>query len=174
MALPKPHPGLVIAYDYLWHEPGAAAAAAAGPTAQRSDSTTPAQRSDSTTPAQRHDSTTPAQQPAALVLAVADEAGERLVTAAPIAAYPPGDPRDAIELPHATCRRLGLDFGNEGSDARHFVIVSEVNRFVWPGPDLRPVATRSASAFVYGVLPPRLFKRITAQLIGRWHARGSE
>ncbi|MDZ4736325.1 MAG: hypothetical protein SGJ07_08235 [Rhodospirillaceae bacterium] len=147
MALPKPHPGLVIAYDYQWCQPGHAA-----------------------------------QPPAALVLAVADQAGERLVTAAPITTDSPADPRDAIELPRATCRRLGLGVGLKGalgdsdtaSDARCFVIVSEVNRFVWPGPDLRPVATRSASAFVYGVLPPRLFKRITAQLIGRWHARDPE
>jgi hypothetical protein len=137
MALPKPHPGLVIAYAYLWHD------------ARR---------------AQERDAQ-PAPRPAAVVLAVADQDGERIVTAAPIAADPPDDPRDGLALPRTTRERLGLD------DTRRFVIVSEFNRFVWPGPDLRPVATRSASAFVYGVLSPRLFKRITAQLIGRWHAR---
>ncbi|MEX0808796.1 MAG: hypothetical protein WD044_08705 [Dongiaceae bacterium] len=162
MALPKPHPGLVIAYDYQWHDRSLAG----------------------------RDAALTERPPGAVVLAVADQAGERLVTAAPIATFPPADPRDAVELPRATCRRLGLDAktgggtgggpgdspkdNNDASDVRNFVIVSEVNRFVWPGPDLRPVATRSASAFVYGVLPPRLFKRITAQLIGRWHARDPE
>jgi hypothetical protein len=141
-ALPKPHPGLVIAYAYLWHDARRRAAEGAADSA--------------------------AQRPAAIVLAVHDEGGERIVTAAPLAADPPEDPRDGFALPRATRERLGLD------DTRGFVIVSELNRFVWPGADLRPVATRSASAFVYGVLPPRLFKRITAQLIGRWHARDPE
>ena len=34
----------------------------------------------------------------------------------------------------ATKRRLGLD------DARSWIMVTEGNRFAWPGPDLRPIA----------------------------------
>ena len=58
-----------------------------------------------------------------------------------------------MEIPQATKQRLRLD------DARSWVIVSEVNDFIWPGPDLRPVPD-NASRFDYGLLPPGLFRQI--------------
>ena len=61
----------------------------------------------------------------------------------------------AIEIPLATKRRLGLD------DAPSWVVVSEGNRFVWPGPDLRPI---DSDVFEYGFLPPALFQRVQAKL----------
>jgi hypothetical protein len=48
-------------------------------------------------------------------------------------AFPPSDPCEAIENPPATKRRLGLD------DERSWIVLTESNRFVWPGPDVRPV-----------------------------------
>jgi hypothetical protein len=39
-------------------------------------------------------------------------------------------------------------------------VVSEVNRFVWPGPDLRPVTRGDPERFDYGFLPPSLFRQI--------------
>ena len=49
---------------------------------------------------------------------------------------------------------MGLD------DARSWVVVTELNRFVWPGPDLRPVPPTDAGRFDYGPLPPNLFRTI--------------
>jgi hypothetical protein len=60
-------------------------------------------------------------------------------------------PEAAVEIPQATKRRLGLD------DGRSWVVVSEGNRFVWPGPDLRPIAPER---FDYGLLPPALFQQV--------------
>jgi hypothetical protein len=51
----------------------------------------------------------------------------------------------------ATKRRLGLD------EASSWVVLSEGNRFAWPGPDMRRV---TAGRFDYGFLPPALFTRI--------------
>src|SRR5665213_4149030 len=38
--------------------------------------------------------------------------------------------------------------------------VSEVNRFIWPGPDLRAVSRDEPERFEYGLLPPSLFRQI--------------
>ena len=43
-------------------------------------------------------------------------------------------------------------------DARSWVVLSEWNEFVWPGPDLRRVAENDE--FAYGMLSPGLFASI--------------
>ena len=60
-------------------------------------------------------------------------------------------------------RRLGLD------DQPSSAIVSEVNRLIWPGPDLRPIPG-SASQFAYGMLPPKPFDAIKEALSKRARA----
>lgn len=86
-----------------------------------------------------------------VVLAVTDAAGERVVTVVPVTHSEPASPDEAVEIPPATKRRLGLD------EARSWIVASEANRFVWPGPDLRPIAP---GRFDYGFLPPALFQRV--------------
>ena len=39
-------------------------------------------------------------------------------------------------------------------------MVSEINRFVWPGPDLRPISSAQPERFEYGFLPPGLFRLV--------------
>ena len=129
MALPAPHPGLVICYSYLWH-------------AEYQDGQDEGVK----------------DRPCAIVLTTSDEEGELIVTVVPLTRTAPADPEDAVEIPRATKKRLGLD--NEPS----WAVVSEVNRFVWPGPDLRPIPKQSPGRFDYGVLPPGLFKQITERL----------
>ena len=76
-------------------------------------------------------------RPCAIILTTREEAGETFVLVAPLTHAPPRRVEESVEIPPATKRRLGLD------PARSRVIVSEVNRFVWPGPDLRAIS-RSA------------------------------
>lgn len=104
-------------------------------------------------------------RPAVIVLTTKDTEGDTIVIVAPITHSAPSRPEDGIEIPAATKARLGLD------SERSWVVVSEVNRFVWPGPDLAPVPG-SPRRFDYGFLPPRLFKQITAQIVERARARG--
>jgi hypothetical protein len=47
--------------------------------------------------------------------------------------------------------RLRLD------DARSWVVLSEWNEFVWPGPDLRRLPGATDGSVAYGVLPAGLF-----------------
>ena len=103
-------------------------------------------------------------RPAVIVLTARDHEGDTIVIVAPVTHSAPGSPEDAIEIPAATKVRLGLD------SERSWVIVTEVNRFVWPGPDLAPVPG-NPRRFDYGFLPPRFFKNITSQIVDRARAR---
>ncbi|MGE0117036.1 MAG: hypothetical protein AB7S71_09395 [Dongiaceae bacterium] len=98
-------------------------------------------------------------RPCAIVLAKQDAAGDAVVTVVPITHSPPAA-EDGIEIPPRTRQRLGLD------DQPSWVVISEVNRFIWPGPDLRPIPG-SASQFAYGMLPPKLFDAIKEALLRR-------
>ena len=97
-------------------------------------------------------------RPCAIVLTAHDEEGDCVVTVVPVTHTPPDHPDDAVEIPPATKARLCLDA------ERSWIVVSEVNRFVWPGPDLRPVSRSEPDRFDYGLLPPSLFRVIKEKL----------
>lgn len=67
-------------------------------------------------------------------------------------------PREAIELPMDLKRRLRLDV------QRSWVVCSELNRFAWPGPDLRPVSRQWPGEFVYGALPAPFMRQVFERL----------
>lgn len=130
MSLPVPHPGLVISYSYLW--------------------------------ATEHDTGTEEgvkDRPCAIVAAQQIIEGREIITVVPITHSPPRDPVDAVEIPAALKKHLGLD------DARSWIMVTETNDFLWPGPDLRPVAGGGAGRFHYGTLPPRFFTHLRDKIM---------
>jgi hypothetical protein len=98
-------------------------------------------------------------RPCVVVLSVRDCSGDKVVTVAPITHSVPADHGVAVEIPLPTKVRLGLD------DERARVIVSEVNRFIWPGPDMAPIAGSVPKRVDYGFLPPRLFATVAARLL---------
>jgi hypothetical protein len=89
-------------------------------------------------------------RPCAIVVATAGEDGDTKVYVAPITHSQPDDPH-AVELPAAVKQRLGLD------GAPSWIVTSELNRFVWPGYDLRPVARDKPDVFAWGFLPVGIF-----------------
>ena len=80
MPLPRPVPGLVLRYSYLWREEYLK-----GLEEGRKD------------------------RPCAVILVVEDESGRQVVTVLPVTHSPPSDPSQALEIPVETKRRLGLD-----------------------------------------------------------------
>lgn len=100
-------------------------------------------------------------RPCAIVLSIINEDDERKVLVLPITHSPPERPDDAVEIPMPTKQRLGLD------SERSWIVISEVNEFVWPGPDLRPLPGRDESTIVHGVLPPKLFSYVRDQFLAR-------
>jgi hypothetical protein len=85
--------------------------------------------------------------------------GADVVRVLPITHAPPSDPADAVEIPPATKLRLGLDA------KRSWIVLTEANDFVWPGPDLRPAINGDPSTTAYGMLPPRLFTHLKQRII---------
>jgi hypothetical protein len=83
-----------------------------------------------------------------LAIVMTTEEGTPVVRVLPITHTPPAAPTDAIEIPGEVKARLRLDH------ERSWIVLTESNRFVWPGPDLRTVETDSG---YYGALTPGLF-----------------
>jgi len=128
--LPDPAPGLVLRYAYLWYDQH-----------------------------RRGQDEGSKDRPCVVVLSIASEDGETTVAVAPITHTAPRIAGEAVEIPDATRRRLGLD------GERSWVVVSEVNRFRWPGPDVRPVHPSRPGAYDYGFLPPGLFLQVRAGVV---------
>jgi hypothetical protein len=100
-------------------------------------------------------------RPCAIVMTVVDEDGDKDVLVLPITHSSPADPADAVEIPAATKSRLGLD------GERSWIVITEANEFVWPGPDLRTVPGRDDSTIAYGPLPPRFFAYVRDKFLER-------
>jgi hypothetical protein len=94
-------------------------------------------------------------RPCVVILAVENQDGATIVTVAAVTHAKPADAGAAVEIPLVTKRRLGLD------DAASWIIISEVNRFAWPEPDLRPIGPNS---YAYGLLPPALFQQVQRKI----------
>ncbi|HET6239848.1 MAG TPA: growth inhibitor PemK [Acetobacteraceae bacterium] len=72
-------------------------------------------------------------RPAAIVVATRQESGEVRVIVAPITHEPPVNRQDSIEISASVRGALGLD------DHPQWLRWDELNRFTWPGYDLRPI-----------------------------------
>jgi hypothetical protein len=129
--LPKPIPGLVIPYAYLWW----------------------------------HEYNNGAEdgrkvRPCVVVLSVEEKDGTTKVTVAPITHRSPDKAKStALEIPQMVKNYLKLD------DERSWIIVDEVNQFIWPGPDVWPVSKNPQNPKAYGVLPPKLFGILKKMLL---------
>lgn len=98
-------------------------------------------------------------RPCAVVLVATTEEDGEIVTVLPITHTPPADNRFAVEIPTATKRRLGLD------SERSWVVLSEANRFVWPGPDLRPLPNTDAATAILGLLPYKFAEELRSRFL---------
>ena len=104
-------------------------------------------------------------RPCAVILVTKNEDDEKVVTVLPITHTPPADPQLAVEIPTLVKRRLGLD------DERSWIVLTEANRFIWPGPDLRPSTLGDSASVTYGALPFALFENIRTKFIAAIRAR---
>ena len=104
-------------------------------------------------------------RPCAIVLAILREGDNPIVRVLPVTHSPPRDAADALEIPASTKERLGLD------SQRSWVVLTEANDFIWPGPDLRPVPGSDPSTIAYGFLPPGFMRVLRERLQRRWKER---
>ena len=136
MKLPRPHPGLVVRYSYLWR-----AEFEAGREEGAKD------------------------RPCAIILAVQDADGREQVTVLPITHSEPKIKELAVDIPAVVKKRLGLD------GDRSWIVIDEANRFLCPGPDLRPARSGDPASVASGVLPPGLFETVKARFLAAAQAR---
>lgn len=87
-------------------------------------------------------------RPVVVVLAVTGVGTSLKLTVAPITHSAPDGLADAVEVPVTVKRDLGLD------RERSWIVVTEVNSFLWPGPDVRPLGEDGP---FYGAIPDWLF-----------------
>ena len=107
-------------------------------------------------------------RPCAIVAALrTDENGATRVLVLPITHTPPDHPSLAVEIPAKVKARLQLD------DARSWVVLSEWNEFIWPGPDLRRLPNAPNSSVAYGMIPPGLFSTIRERFMSIINTRGA-
>ena len=91
-------------------------------------------------------------RPCAIIAALhLDENGDTRVLVLPITHTPPEHLTLAVEIPAKVKQRLHLD------DARSWIVLSEWNEFIWPGPDLRRIPGADDASITYGMIPPGLF-----------------
>ncbi len=138
MSVPTPEAGLVISYAYLWQREHEQGREEGGK-----------------------------DRPCAIIVALlqADESYRVLVV--PVTHAPPMVEAEAMEIPLAVKKRLGLDA------ERSWIVLTESNEFSWPGPDLRPIRGRSDGAMAYGMLPPTFFVELRRRFVEIERARRS-
>lgn len=98
-------------------------------------------------------------RPCAIILSVKTAGELTRVVVVPITHRPPAPPSEGIEIPAAVKRHLGLD------TERSWIVVTDLNAFIWPGFDLRPIPNVVPKTFAYGFLPPKFFRRIVARIL---------
>ena len=72
----------------------------------------------------------------------------------------PKSPTDAVALPRRVRNRLGL--GEQDS----WIVTTEANAFVWPGPDIRPVPGRKPPTVIYGHVPDGVLQEAARSFLG--------
>jgi hypothetical protein len=104
-------------------------------------------------------------RPCAVVLAVKSKEGRTVTTVLPITHSAPKAAEVALEIPSVVKKRLGLD------GARSWVVYGELNRFTWPGPDLRRLPESDNSTIAYGTLPAGFFAELQKRFFAAYKAQ---
>ena len=91
-------------------------------------------------------------RPVVVTVARIEREGRTEIVVAPVTHSEPQADEDGLELPPSVKQQLGLD------RERSWIITSELNRFVWPGPDVRVAPGKSQP--LYDAIPERLFDQL--------------
>lgn len=94
-----------------------------------------------------------------MVLATGAVGTNQKVWVVPFTTQTPELASDAVAIPQAVLRMLGL------GDGPSWVMVTELNVFEWPGPDLAKLGSGDDADFVLGRVPPRLYDRVKTRLL---------
>ena len=132
IAVPKPAPGMVMRYSYLWHREAVDG---------------------------KQEGTKDRPCVVIAVLPSEKEGSKPDVLVAPITHSEPmnSQSQNFIEIPTDEKRRLGMD------DLPSYICCAEVNRFEWPGGDLRLIANKNA--YSYGLMDKAVFGQVKERVL---------
>jgi hypothetical protein len=94
-----------------------------------------------------------------LSLAISQANGHTELLVLAVTHTPSIDPEDAVPFPREAERRIGLD------DLPSWIVTTEANAFVWPGPDIRPIPGRTPTTVVYGRVPDGLLRQVARSFL---------
>jgi hypothetical protein len=89
-----------------------------------------------------------------LALSAKEVEGATNVLVLAVTHTPPAHPHDAVPFPRDAKRRIGLD------DAPGWIVTTEANAFIWPGPDVRQVPGRPSATVIYGRISGALLHQV--------------
>jgi mRNA-degrading endonuclease toxin of MazEF toxin-antitoxin module len=98
------------------------------------------------------------ERPVVVILATQQRPHGFEILVAPVTTQPPRSGTNAVEMPPRVRAHLGL------GDARSWVNADELNRFTWPGPDIRPVRAAGDLSPFLGKIPARLYEQVRSKL----------
>ncbi|MDI7774135.1 type II toxin-antitoxin system PemK/MazF family toxin [Asticcacaulis sp. EMRT-3] len=99
-------------------------------------------------------------RPAVVVLSVESQNGETVISVCPVTSQTPEDMRTAVQMPPQVKNHLGLT-----DRPASYIVTTEINRFVWPGPDIRPFERNGRMDIFHGQIPAKLFDIVRNSLI---------
>lgn len=89
-----------------------------------------------------------------LALSIKKDDGKTELLVLAVTHTPPAHTTDAVVFPQDIKRSLGLE------DQPSWIVTTEANAFLWPGPDIRPVPGRAPTTMIYGRVPNSLLKQV--------------
>ena len=92
-----------------------------------------------------------------MVVATEKRAHGTQLLVVPVTTRAPRAGDSSVEIPARVRHHLGLD-------ERCWIVADEVNRFTWPGPDVRPMRRGGDVDPRYGAIPGRLFEQLRQRL----------
>jgi hypothetical protein len=98
------------------------------------------------------------ERPVVVVLATRQQPQGVEVLVVPVTTQAPRAGTVAVEIPERVRAHLGL------GESRSWIIADELNRFTWPGPDIRPVRGAGELSPFHGKIPGRLYEQLRAKL----------
>jgi hypothetical protein len=98
-------------------------------------------------------------RPVVVVVARIVRGDEVELLVAPVTHSQPDRREDGIEMPRSVKRHLGLD------SERSWILLTELNRFIWPGPDIRVAPGRDSP--LYDAIPEWLFVKVREEIANR-------
>jgi hypothetical protein len=97
-------------------------------------------------------------RPCVVIIAVARAADRRIRVRVLPMTHRPTEAARSVVIPPRVNRHLGLD------DDASWIVLDEINEFIWPGVDLRPISRSKAGVWTFGVLPAEIFDEVRGKL----------